>query len=204
VASLDADSKASLKTLLATKPVRKSVIENLGSIFENREAQDWTLATLAAAANSDLNSRNYENGKRMFAAAACFACHRFNNQGGITGPDLTSAGRRYSPHDLLDQIINPSKVINDQFSAVVVVTDAGVIHTGVVVNLNGDSLMLNTDLTNPNQQVRLNRNEIDEISISNVSPMPKGLLAKMTRDEILDLIAYIISGGNSQHELFRE
>nr|MCS5644202.1 c-type cytochrome [Dehalococcoidia bacterium] len=203
VASLDADSKISLATLLATKPVRKSVIDNLGAIFEGRDTHDWSLDTLSAAANSDLKARDYKNGKRMFAAAACYACHRFNNQGGITGPDLTSAGRRYSPHDLLDQIINPSKVINDQFSAVVVITDAGVIHTGVVVNLNGDSLMLNTDLTNPNQQVRLNRNEIDEINISKVSPMPKGLLAKMTRDEILDLVAYVISAGDPKHKLFK-
>jgi putative heme-binding domain-containing protein len=203
VASLDADSRTSLATLLATKPVRKSVIDNLGSIFEGRETTDWSLETLASAANTELTNRNFENGKRMFAAAACYACHRFNNQGGITGPDLTSAGRRYSPHDLLDQIINPSKVINEQFSAVVVVTDAGVIHTGVVVNLNGDRLMLNTDLTNPNQQVGLNRNEIDEITISKVSPMPKGLLAKLTRDEILDLVAYVISAGNSKHKLFK-
>ncbi|MBT4693287.1 MAG: c-type cytochrome [Planctomycetaceae bacterium] len=203
VASLDPESKTLLADLLATKPVRKSVIDNLGAIFEGRETQDWSLDTLSAAANSDLKARNYQNGKRMFAAAACYACHRFNNQGGITGPDLTSAGRRYSPHDLLDQIINPSKVINEQFSAVVVITDAGVIHTGVVVNLNGDSLMLNTDLTNPNQQVRLNRNQIDEINISKVSPMPKGLLAKMTRDEILDLVAYVISAGDSKHKLFK-
>ena len=203
VASLDADSKISLATLLATKPVRKSVIDNLGAIFEGRDTHDWSLDTLSAAANSHLKARDYKNGKRMFAAAACYACHRFNNQGGITGPDLTSAGRRYSPHDLLDQIINPSKVINDQFSAVVVITDAGVIHTGVVVNLNGDSLILNTDLTNPNQQVRLNRNEIDEINISKVSPMPKGLLAKMTRDEILDLVAYVISAGDPKHKLFK-
>jgi putative heme-binding domain-containing protein len=202
VASLDAETKKSLAELLATKPVRKSVIENLGAIFEGRETQDWSLDTLSTAANADLKNRNYNNGKQMFAAAACYACHRFNNQGGITGPDLTSAGRRYSPHDLLDQIINPSKVINDQFSAVVVITDAGVIHTGVVVNLNGDSLTLNTDLTNPNQKVGLNRNEIDEINISKVSLMPKGLLAKMTREEILDLVAYVISAGDSKHKVF--
>ena len=60
----------------------------------------------------------------MFAAAACFTCHRFGNEGGMTGPDLTGAGRRYTPHDLLDQIINPSKVINEQFSAVTIVTES--------------------------------------------------------------------------------
>ena len=69
----------------------------------------------------------------------------------MTGPDLTSAGRRYSAHDLLDQVINPSKVINEQFSAVTVATDDGLVHTGVVVNLNGNTMTLNTDLTDPNK-----------------------------------------------------
>ena len=140
----------------------------------------------------------------MFAAAACFACHRFNNQGGITGPDLTTAGRRYSAHDLLDQVVNPSKVINTQFSAVVVVTDDGKIHNGVVVNLNGDRLMLNTDLTDPNQQVQINRNQIEEITISKTSPMPKGLMNRMTQEEILDLVAFLISGGDRDHAVFQK
>lgn len=204
VASLAETEKAALQELLDKKPVRVSALENLGEIFKGRETTDWTLETLSVAARTGLKARDFENGKRMFAAAACFACHRFNNQGGITGPDLTSAGRRYSAHDLLDQVINPSKVINEQFSAVVVVTDDGRIHTGVVVNLNGNKMMLNTDLTAPNQQIAINRQEIDEITISKTSPMPKGLLGRMTKEEILDLVAFLISGGDSSHPAFKK
>lgn len=204
VASLSDEEKASLKSVLAKKAVRKSAYENLGYIFEGRPTKDWSLEELSAFARNGLKQRDYQQGRRMFAAAACYACHRFNNQGGITGPDLTSAGRRYSPRDLLDQIVNPSKVINDQFSAVTVLTDAGLTHTGVVVNLNGDSLMLNTDLTAPNQQVRIDRKSIEEMTISKTSPMPKGLLGRMKKEEILDLIAYIISGGDAGHELFQK
>jgi putative heme-binding domain-containing protein len=138
----------------------------------------------------------------MFSGAACFACHRFGDAGGITGPDLTTAGRRYSAHDLIDQVINPSKVINDQFSAVVVVTDEGVVHNGVVVNLGGDRLTLNTDLTDPNKRVAIDRNSIEELVVSKTSPMPAGLFNRMTKNEILDLIAYLISGGDSGHEYF--
>ena len=204
VAALGEAEKATLKELLAKKPVRVSVLENLGQIFQGRETTEWTLDTLSNAARTDLKARDFENGQRMFAAAGCFACHRFNNQGGITGPDLTSAGRRYSAHDLLDQVIHPSKVINEQFSAVVVITDDGRVHTGVVVNLNGDRMMLNTDLTAPNQQVAINRNQIDEITISKTSPMPKGLLNRMTKEEILDLVAFLISGGDSSHQVFKK
>ena len=204
VASLGETDKAVLKELLEKKPVRVSALENLGQIFQGREATEWTLDTLSNAARTDLKARDFENGKRMFAAAACFACHRFNNLGGITGPDLTSAGRRYSAHDLLDQVINPSKVINEQFSAVVVITDDGRVHTGVVVNLNGDRMMLNTDLTAPNQQIAITRNQIEEITISKTSPMPKGLLNRMTKEEILDLVAFLISGGDSSHQVFKK
>ena len=138
----------------------------------------------------------------MFAATGCFACHRFENQGGMTGPDLSSAGRRYSPHDFLDQVINPSKVINEQFSAITVITESGLIHTGVVVNLNGDSMTLNTDLSDPNKRVSIDRKKIDEMFVSKVSPMPVGLLNPLTKDEILDLIAYLISGGDAKHKFF--
>lgn len=202
VASLSDAEKESMKELLAKKAERKSALENLGEFFKGREAKKWTLEELSAAAKTDLKKRNFANGRKMFAAAGCYACHRFDNQGGMTGPDLTSAGRRYSSHDLLDQVINPSKVINEQFSAVTVVTDAGLVHTGVVVNLNGDSMTLNTDLTDPNKRVNIDRKTIDNLIVSKTSPMPTSLFDRLTKDEILDLIAYLISGGDQKHEFF--
>jgi putative heme-binding domain-containing protein len=204
VASLSESEQASMAELLARKPVIKSALENLGEVFEGRKTTEWTLDELSAAARSGLEKRNFINGRRMFAATGCYACHRFGDQGGMTGPDLTSAGRRYSTHDLLDQIIHPSKVINDQFSSVKVLTEDGIVHTGVVVNLNGDSMTLNTDLTDPNKQVSIDRKEIEEMMESKVSAMPSGLLNRMTQEEILDLLAYLISGGDSKHKIFAE
>ena len=178
VASLSESQKESLKEILAKKPVKKSALENLGAIFAGRSETKWTLDELSLAAKSQLKQRDFKNGRKMFAAAACYACHRFDNQGGMTGPDLTTAGRRYSAHDLLDQVIHPSKVINDQFSSVKVLTDDGIIHTGVVVNLNGDRITLNTDLTDPNKRVSIDRNTIEQMVVSKTSPMPAGLFAR--------------------------
>lgn len=208
VASLSETQTESLKEILAKKPVKKSALENLGAIFAGRIETKWTLDELSQAARTELKQRDFANGRKMFAAAGCYACHRFDNQGGMTGPDLTTAGRRYSTHDLLDQVINPSKVINDQFSAVSILTDEGRVHTGVIVNLgvrkNGDILVLNTDLTDPNQRVTIDRNTIEELIVSKTSPMPVGLFNRMTKDEILDLIAYLISSGDSGHEYFKK
>ncbi len=202
VASLNDQQKTELAAVLDRKPERKSVLENLGKVFAGRELHEWSLDELTAATAAGLQHRNFENGQKMFAAAGCYACHRFNNQGGMTGPDLTSAGRRYSVKDLLDQVVNPSKVINEQFAAVTVVTDDGLVHNGVVVNLNGDRLTLNTDLTNPNERVNIDRSKIEELFVSKTSPMPTGLLNRMTADEVLDLTAYLISGGDAAHQMF--
>lgn len=204
VASLSEAEKESLAALLARKPEKKSPLENLGEVFSGRPEKIWTLDELSAATGTQLQKRDFASGRKMFAASGCFACHRFGNQGGMTGPDLTSAGRRYSPHDLLDQIVNPSKVINEQFSAITVLTADGRVHSGVVVNLSGDSMTLNTDLANPNQRVSIDRKEIEELAVSTTSPMPAGLLNRMTKEEVLDLVAYVISGGDSNHEFFSD
>lgn len=190
--------------LIAKKPEVKSAIENLGAMFAGRTPKVWTLEELSAAANADgaMTGRDFANGRKMFSAAACFACHRFGNAGGMNGPDLTGAGGRYSPHDLLDQIINPSKEINEQFAPIVVTMKDGGVHSGVVVNLSGDRVTLNTDLTDPNQRINIDRKEVESIEVSKVSPMPPMLLSMLTKEEILDLLAYTLSGGDPDNEMF--
>ncbi len=49
----------------------------------------------------------------------------------------------------------------------------------------------------------LRKSEIEERVKSPTSVMPKGLLDKLTREEILDLIAYVVSGGDQHHKLFQ-
>ena len=73
---------------------------------------------------------------------------------------------------------------------------------GPFVNLNGDNVSLNTDVTDPNQRVNVNRTEIKSMGISTVSPMPASLLNMLKEDEILDLVAYVLSGGDSKHRMF--
>ncbi len=150
-----------------------------------------------------LKKRNFENGRKMFGAAGCFACHRFGNEGGMTGPDLTGAAGRYSPRDLLDQILNPSKEINEQFVPMVITKNDGETVTGVIVNLNGDNVMVNTDPANPFQQETIDRKKVKNIEPSKVSPMPEGLLGLLTAEEIQDLTAYILSGGDRKNAMFR-
>ena len=62
-----------------------------------------------------LTKRDFDKGRNLFGEAKCFVCHRFNNEGGGLGPDLTVVSGRFGPRDLLESIIEPSKVISDQY-----------------------------------------------------------------------------------------
>ena len=203
-ASLDAKSREQLKGLLAKKPKQKSPFEVMAQAMIGRNfVKEWKLEELSSTAKTKLKDRDFDKGRKMFAAGGCFACHRFGNEGGMTGPDLTGAGGRYSAHDLLEQIIDPSKEINEQFVPVIVKMKNGDQVTGVVVNMNGDRVTVNTDMFDPNQRVNVNRPQVESIEPSKVSPMPPGLLNLMREDEVMDLLAYILSGGDRNHRAFK-
>ena len=204
VASLNQKERSEFKTLLAKKPESKTPFEIMAeSMIGRKYVKQWTLEELSKA-TEDLKGRNFAQGRKMFAAGGCFACHRFGNEGGMTGPDLTGSGGRYSKRDLLEQIIHPSKEINEQFVPTIVKMKNGDVMTGVVVNLNGERVTLNTDMFDPNQRINVNRPDVASIEPSNVSPMPPGLLNMMQREEIMDLVAYVLSGGDRKHQAFRK
>ncbi len=203
-ASLSPDEKAALAPVLARKPEKKSPLAQMAEALAGRmTTTEWTLDTLVPQIEKRLKKRSFDNGRRMFAATGCFACHRFGNEGGMTGPDLTGAGGRYSPRDLLDQILHPSKEINEQFVPIVITKDDGDTVTGVIVNLNNDNVMVNTDPANPFQQETIDRKKVKAIDFSKVSPMPEGLLGLLTAEEIADLTAYILSQDDRRNVMFR-
>ncbi len=204
MATLTDKERRELASVLDRKPEKKSPIEALTANFmKGRTFQkNWTMEDLAAEANVSMVNRNFERGRAMFAGTACYSCHRFQNAGGSTGPDLTGSGGRYSPSDFLDQIINPSRVINEQFVPIAVEMLDGSAHYGVVVNLKDDSVIINTDLTNPNQRVVVDRKKVKSLEPSTVSPMPPGLINMLTKEEIFDLTAYVLSGGNPNDKRF--
>jgi putative heme-binding domain-containing protein len=204
LATFSDEEKTQLAALIAKAPERKTAIEALGTMFAGRTPTVWTLEQLTAAAATGMKGRSFDNGRKMFGAAACFTCHRFGNQGGMTGPDLTQAGGRYSATDLLDNIINPSKVINEQFVPSVVTKNDGEQVIGTIVNLNGDNVMVNTDPAAPNQQTAVDRKLVKSIEPSKVSPMPPMLLNMLTKEEILDLVAYVLSGGDRANAMFKQ
>jgi putative heme-binding domain-containing protein len=164
----------------------------------------WKLDELTPIVEKGLTKRDFERGRRLFAEAQCFACHRFTNEGGATGPDLTGAGGRFSVRDLLESILDPSKEISDQYAAVIIATSDGKFVTGRIVNYSEDNMMVMTNLLDPNDLAVINRKQVESIEKSKVSMMPEGLLDTFKEDEILDLMAYLLSRGDRKHKMFKK
>lgn len=204
IKSMSASEQETLKEVLAKSPERKSAIETAGAMFVGRKPNGLQLEDIVGMATQEFQKegsiaagvakRNLENGRKMFGAASCYTCHRFGNAGGMNGPDLTSASRRYSVRDLVEQIVLPSKEINEQFVPIEVITEDDERIRGVVVNLKGDTITLNTNAADPNERTNIDRKSVVSIAPSKVSPMPENLLSLLTKDEILDLLAYVLNG----------
>src|SRR5262249_50007807 len=135
--------------------------------------------------------------------AQCFACHRFDNEGGAQGPDLTIASGRFSVRDLLESIIDPSKEVSDQYAAVVITTTDGKSVTGRIINYHEDNMSVMTNMLDRTGLVNVSRKKVDTIEKSKVSMMPEGLLDTLKEDEVLDLMASLLSRGDRSHKMFK-
>ncbi len=167
-----------------------------------RVVRQWNVDALAPVVEQGLTKRDFDRGRRLFGEAQCFACHRFDNQGGSLAPDLTLISRRYSTRDLLEKVLDPSRAIGDQYRSVVIATTDGVLLTGRIVNYQGDTITVLTNLLDPSDVTEVSTSKVESIERSKVSMMPKGLLDIFKEDEILDLIAYLLSGGDRSERMF--
>ncbi len=168
--------------------------------------RDWKLDELVSFAEprlAKMAQRDFKNGQKMFAAARCIICHRFNGEGGATGPDLTQLAGRFNLKDLGEAILDPSKVISDQYRASIIATKGDVVHTGRIINDAKDALTILTDPEDSTKIVEVKKSDLDAVKPSPVSVMPADLLKQLNENEVLDLLAYLLSRGDSKHEMFR-
>lgn len=166
--------------------------------------RDWKTAELVGLAEHGLKDRSFERGQKMFAAARCVICHRFAGDGGATGPDLTQLAGRFTVKDLSEAMIEPSKVISDQYRAILIETKDGQIVSGRTVSESDGSLIVVTNPEDSTKTVEVRRDNVEAMQPSPVSLMPDGLLKPLNQDEVLDLLAYLLSRGNKKDAMFRK
>jgi putative heme-binding domain-containing protein len=167
--------------------------------------QKWTVdAVLTSTATGMKQRRNFAHGKRTFEAARCIVCHRFDGNGGATGPDLTQAAGRFKMKDLVEAIVLPSKAVSDQYQAHVIQTVKGKVYTGRIISENENDVTVVTDPEDATKFAVIEKDDIEEMFAANQSLMPAGLLDQLNEEEVLDLLAYTLSRGKGNSPLFRK
>ncbi|MCB1226240.1 MAG: c-type cytochrome, partial [Verrucomicrobiales bacterium] len=200
IAALSPQEKEALKEVINAKPT-PSAPKFAAKALSFQKV--WTLADLEGLLGAGFEGgRNFENGRDCFGAVGCFACHRFNQEGGAVGPDLTSVSGKFSPRDLLESVLDPSKEISDQYGSIEFKLKDGKVVIGRIMNMKEDNIMVNTNMMDPNANTTVNRADIVSMDPSKVSMMPPGLLNTLTETDILDLLAYLLSKGDPQSPYF--
>lgn len=126
-----------------------------------------------------------QNGRLLFKKT-CHQCHRLFGEGGEIGPDLTGANRANLDY-VLENVLTPSTAIAKDYQLKVIITTDGRVVNGIIKETSQNALVVLT----ANDHVTIPREDIDEMSESPVSMMPDGLWAKLTNEEVRDLVKYL-------------
>lgn len=186
----------------------KELIADAGRLLRNSPFQgERNRARLLFPAPGKLNPKNLPaiailakrngdaaRGKAVWSAsltgaAQCARCHMVRGVGGQVGPDLSMVGKKSAREALFESILIPSKAIADQYIQHQVTTTAEVTVSGLLVaetpmsitlrDANGkDTQILKTDLAGPVRKLK-------------ISLMAEDVVAALTEDELVDLVAYL-------------
>ena len=152
----------------------------------------WTVDEVVKLAESGLEGRDKKKGEDMYRASLCAACHRFGALGGAQGPDLSNLAGRFTVKDIAEAIIEPSKVISDQYGFHAITTDDGKITVGKILEEKDEILIIANNPFDYSQKVEVKRSDIKENKLSDVSPMPSGMINRLNPEELKDLLAYLL------------
>ncbi len=166
--------------------------------------QRWELEDAVAVLNSGwMENRDFEVGHNMYLATRCATCHSMRGEGGIIGPNLTQLGTRFSPEDMITAILEPNEVISDQYASTVLYLKSGSSVVGKLTREDDNTYYLSQNPFAPDVIREVPKAEVTETKLSAVSVMPPGLINPLGEDELRDLIAYLMAGGDPNAPIYQ-
>jgi putative heme-binding domain-containing protein len=150
-----------------------------------------------------LSKRNFEQGKNMYEATLCSSCHTMRGEGGAVGPDLTKVGSRFSAKDILIHTLDPNKEVSDQYAATVFTMKDGSSIVGRLINEEDGKYFVSQNPFMPQSLREVPKADVVSTKLSKVSLMLPGLLGRLNDEEIKDIVAYLVAGGNPEHEVYK-
>lgn len=168
--------------------------------------REWSYDDLIASMQPKLPmGRSHEVGKELFKVASCTGCHKLEDVGRVFGPDLATLDeKKHTVEHILRSILEPSKEIDAKYQSYTFLLDDGRTITGMITEENAKVVKVVIDPLAKDSATTIPKDSIEERVKSDVSMMPKGLLDRLSREEILDLIAYVYTKGDPKNMLFQD
>jgi uncharacterized repeat protein (TIGR03806 family) len=173
-----------------------------GMKSEQQFVREWGMEDLLPKLEQVTHERSFESGKAAFNQTGCGQCHRFAGDGGSVGPDLSNVSKRLPLNALLESIVLPSKTIADGFATSQIETKAGDITMGRIVREDDKVVVVLPQIATA-EPVTIRKADILHREVSKLSNMPVGVLNTLQENQIFDLLAYIMSDGDTNHMAFR-
>lgn len=162
----------------------------------------WSLEQAIAVVENDSTQRDFENGKNMYVASMCASCHMIAGTGVNIGPDLTQLGTRFTKADMLEAIIEPNNSISDQYAAKVFDLENGNSVVARLIREDDQTYYVIQNPFSPDEIREIPKSDVRRVSLSEISMMPPGMINRLNEEELKDLIAYLVAGGNENHSIY--
>lgn len=187
---VDSLSSAALRRALKNYPA--DVHQAAEPLFKRLDADMETHKTRLAELMPVLTGGDAKQGRSVFfgTRAACATCHAVGADGGKVGPDLSKIGSIRTGRDLLEALIFPSASFVRGYEPYIITTRDGRVYNGL---LGRDTVEAIHVIQADRSEIRLSRSAIDEIQPGRTSIMPQGLDGQLSRQEMSDLLAYLLS-----------
>lgn len=166
-----------------------------------RPRKEWTYDELASSL-SELKGRSFRSGQALFQSASCVSCHKLGNTGIEVGPDLATLSPKRTPAEHLKSLLEPSEKIEEKYLSTLFEMESGQVISGLIVEETPTVVKILENPLAKAEPTLLQKSAIVARQPSTTSIMPKGLFDKLTREEILDIIAYITAEGREDNPLY--
>lgn len=165
--------------------------------------KNWNMENAMPLFEEPLAGRDFKRGKAMYTATTCNRCHGMQGEGGNVGPDLTRLGTRFSTKDMLQAILEPNAAISDQYAAEQIQLKNGESIVGRVVNEDENNLNVSQNPYAPDYIVTIKKSDVASRTYSKESSMLSGLVNSLNGEELKDLIAFLMAGGDQSNKVFQ-
>ena len=212
-------------TLFVTDDLKGFLAKNPQHVTKVTE---WKISDFANDLSRVGQQRNYARGQQLFTTLACMQCHKLGSENvaqvaghghgshhGAShhsagpslaiGPNLNDVVRKYrgEAKAVLHEILEPSRNIEEKYRKITLELEDGSILAGNVVAEDRETVTIYTAPPLAKEH-KVAKSTIESRYPSALSIMPVGQLNTLDKEQILDLLAYLLAGGNAEHPAFKQ